>query len=104
MSYSQTFEEGAPIRYGQAEPWKKVANAIGRTKPTRAPEKQRSKRYTNDGRPPDTLKELLSKVSKPALTAVPSRKEPGQQVLLFKPIKLGDSKAKPSIPKTMSTP
>lgn len=48
-----------PIRYGQAEPWKVIAHYIGRTKPSRAPQPQDEKRRKNDGRPPDTAKELL---------------------------------------------
>jgi len=50
---------GVPIRYGQAEPWKVVAAQIGRTKPTRANRLQDKKRKKNDGRPPDTIKELV---------------------------------------------
>lgn len=57
---------GVPIRYGRAEPWKVIAQQIGRTKPSRAPDAAGSKRQKNDGRPPDTSAELLgaSKSSK----------------------------------------
>jgi hypothetical protein len=48
-----------PIRYGEAERWKKVKEKIGRTKPTRAPGASEKKRVKNDGRPPDTTNELL---------------------------------------------
>ncbi|KAF8069336.1 hypothetical protein FPV67DRAFT_1415419, partial [Lyophyllum atratum] len=51
--------KGALIRYGQTEPWKVVANNIGRTKPTRAVKPDEKKRKANDGRPPDTAKELV---------------------------------------------
>jgi hypothetical protein len=36
-----------------------VADQIGRTKPTRAPDAAERRRKKNDGRPPDTAKELL---------------------------------------------
>lgn len=49
---------GTPIRYGQAEPWKQTFKRIGRTKASRDP-KQRTHRYHNDGRPPDTTNTLL---------------------------------------------
>lgn len=55
---------GVPIRYGRAEPWKVIAQQIGQTKPSRAPKPEESKRKKNDGRPPDTAKELLGKSSK----------------------------------------
>jgi hypothetical protein len=51
---------GVPIRYGQPERWKLVAEQIGRTKPNRAPDAADRKRKKNDGRPPDTSKELLN--------------------------------------------
>jgi len=50
---------GIPIRYGAPEPWKAKAVAIGRTKPSRAPKLDDKKRKKNDGRPPDTIKDLL---------------------------------------------
>lgn len=50
---------GVPIRYGQSERWKFVADQIGRTKPSRAPDVADRRRKKNDGRPPDTAKELL---------------------------------------------
>lgn len=51
---------GAPIRYGEAEPWKKIAAKIGRTHPVRAPGARESRRKKNDGRAPDTNKELTA--------------------------------------------
>jgi hypothetical protein len=63
------FLEGVPIRYGQPEPWKAIAQQIGRTKPSRAPKPETRKRKANDGRPPDTSRELLgSKRQKIELT------------------------------------
>jgi hypothetical protein len=60
MVYNNPFvSEGVPIRYGQPERWKKVCDRIGRTKPTRAPTAAEKKRSKNDGRPPDTVKQLL---------------------------------------------
>jgi hypothetical protein len=53
------FIEGIPIRYGQPEPWKVIAQQLGRTKPSRAPQPEAKKRKKNDGRPPDTSRELL---------------------------------------------
>lgn len=47
------------IRYGAPEPWKAKAAAIGRTKPTRAPKPADKKHKKNDGRPPDTIKDLM---------------------------------------------
>ncbi|KAF9032059.1 hypothetical protein BJ165DRAFT_1358081 [Panaeolus papilionaceus] len=61
--------EGAPIRYGDAEPWKVIAAHIGRTKKSRAPDPaEGKKRKRNDGRPPDTAKELLQ-VKKPRINS-----------------------------------
>ena len=57
--------DGAPIRYGIAEPWKVKAAEIGRTKPTCAPKPDEKKRKKNDGRPPDTVNELLTAPTKP---------------------------------------
>lgn len=51
--------DGIPIRYGDAERWKKTRTKIGRTKPTRAPNASAKKQTKNDGRPPDTIKDLL---------------------------------------------
>lgn len=50
---------GTPIAYKPTEPWKATAAHIGRTKPSRAPDAATQKRKKNDGRPPDTKKELL---------------------------------------------
>lgn len=55
---------GTLIRYGQPEPWKVIAQQIGRTKPSRAPDPQENRQKKNDGRPPDTSKELLSTKTK----------------------------------------
>ncbi|KAF9547111.1 hypothetical protein CPC08DRAFT_648853 [Agrocybe pediades] len=53
-------QTGTPIRYGESEPWKKTAAKIGRTKPSRAPDIAETKRKSkSDGRPPDTVKELV---------------------------------------------
>jgi hypothetical protein len=66
--------EGIPTRYGEAEPWKVQANKIGRTKPTRAGKPEDRKRNKNDGRPPDTIKDLLLKAkSKKAPQDPPSK-------------------------------
>lgn len=51
--------EGIPIRYRRPEAWKVTAAEIGRTKPTRAAKPGEKKRKKNDGRPPDTIKELF---------------------------------------------
>jgi hypothetical protein len=69
-----TISEGQLIRYGQPEPWKIIANNIGRTKPSRAGDTKRKK---NDGRPPDTTKELL----KPERS---KKKSETQQLIKFK--------------------
>ncbi|KIJ93842.1 hypothetical protein K443DRAFT_111442, partial [Laccaria amethystina LaAM-08-1] len=55
------FSEGIPIRYRRPEAWKVIAAEIGRTKPTHAEKPNEKKRKKNDGRPPDTIKELLNK-------------------------------------------
>ncbi|KAJ7255555.1 hypothetical protein C8J57DRAFT_1236006 [Mycena rebaudengoi] len=52
---------GIKTRYGEPEPWKKVKEAIGRTKRSRTPGKRTSRSRKSDGRPPDTAKELLGK-------------------------------------------
>lgn len=70
--------EGTLIRYGQPEPWKILIQQIGRSKPSRAPNADKRNRKKNDGRPPDTARELLGPTSKikPAETqkkkAIPS--------------------------------
>jgi hypothetical protein len=61
--------EGALVRYGEAERWKRIKKEIGRTKPSRAPaaiEKKRREAFKNDGRPPDTAAQLIrnAKVNK----------------------------------------
>ncbi|TFK35257.1 hypothetical protein BDQ12DRAFT_668748 [Crucibulum laeve] len=55
----ELMEEGAPIRYGKAEPWKAIAQQIGCTKPSRAHQPGEKNNKKNDGQPPDTSKELL---------------------------------------------
>ena len=55
---------GTLIGYGQPEPWKAIAQQIGQTKPSRAPDPQENHQKKNDGRPPDTSKELLSMKTK----------------------------------------
>ena len=52
--------DGGLIRYGKPEPWKAIAQQIGHTKPFRAPDRDGGRQKQNDGRPPDTSKELLS--------------------------------------------
>jgi len=63
--------EGNLIRYGEPERWKKTAEKIGRTKPSRAPDSAARKRKKNDGRPPDTKKELF----KSSLSSSKSKKK-----------------------------
>ncbi len=60
-SYDNQFPGGELIRYGVAELWKAKAAAIGRTKPTRAPKPADKQCKKNDGRPPNTVKELMGK-------------------------------------------
>ncbi|KAF8833213.1 hypothetical protein BDN67DRAFT_986171, partial [Paxillus ammoniavirescens] len=57
---------GVKICYGESQRWKRVAQNIGRTKPERAPEARTRKRSTNDGRGPDTAKELLKEPNVPS--------------------------------------
>jgi hypothetical protein len=52
--------DGGLIRYGKPEPWIAIAQQIWHTKPSRTPERDASRWKQNDGRPPDTSKELLS--------------------------------------------
>lgn len=59
LPFSFYFLAGVPIRHGGPEGWKITAEEIGRTKPSRAPDK-RDKRQRTDGRPPDTARELLT--------------------------------------------
>jgi hypothetical protein len=69
------FSEGIPIRYRRPEAWKVIAAEIGRTKPTRAEKPNEKKRKKNDGRPPDTIKELLNKSTNQTLCGVPRETE-----------------------------
>jgi hypothetical protein len=66
--------EGVPIRYGQPEPWKAIAQQIGRTKPSRTPQSTAQKRKKNDGRPPDTSRELLGHKRVKTESAAPTKK------------------------------
>lgn len=50
------FTAGGRIRYGQPEPWKTVAEIYGRTKTHRGPKVLQK----NDGRPPDTVHDLVT--------------------------------------------
>ena len=61
-SNDNQFPEGALIQYGVAEAWKVKAAAIGRTKPTRALKPADNKK-NDDGRLPDTIKELMGNKS-----------------------------------------
>jgi hypothetical protein len=56
--------EGIPLAYGKRERWKEIAEKIGRTKPSRAPNAVSKRRKKNDGRPPDTSAELLAEPKK----------------------------------------
>jgi hypothetical protein len=69
------FSEGIPIRYRRPEAWKVIAAEIGRTKPTCAEKPNEKKRKKNDGRPPDTIKELLNKSTNQTLRGVPRETE-----------------------------
>lgn len=60
MSALILFLGGLKTHYGQREPWKQVKDKIGRTKPSRAPEKRSGSHSKSDGRPPDTSRQLLS--------------------------------------------
>ena len=71
---------GIPIRYGAPEPWKAKAAAISRTKPSRAPKPDEKKRKKNDGRPPDTVNELLTAPTEKS--AVPKPPKPTIKDLL----------------------
>jgi hypothetical protein len=55
---------GIRTHYGEKEPWKVLADNIGRTKNSRAPDPSAKKRKRNDGRAPDTSKEILKKPTK----------------------------------------
>ena len=55
------YSGGVPIRYGAPEPWKTKAATLGHTKPSRAPNPEEKRRKKNDGRPPDTIKELFGR-------------------------------------------
>ncbi|KAF8185384.1 hypothetical protein BJ912DRAFT_852761, partial [Pholiota molesta] len=55
---------GIRTHYGEKEPWKVLADNIGRTKNSRAPDPSAKKRKHNDGRAPDTSKEILKKPTK----------------------------------------
>ncbi|KAF9529541.1 hypothetical protein CPB83DRAFT_882745 [Crepidotus variabilis] len=65
LYYQRQYEatvKGIPIRHGNAERWKLVKQDLGRTKAHRGPDVATKKRgQKNDGRPPNTIKELLLK-------------------------------------------
>lgn len=75
---TNNFPEGIPIRYRRPEAWKVTAAEIGRTKQTRAGDPAEKKRKKNDGRPPDTIKELLKPEKD---TKAKPKKQPAQQDL-----------------------
>ncbi|KAF8194527.1 hypothetical protein BJ912DRAFT_1141396 [Pholiota molesta] len=52
-------QRGVPIAYKPTQAWQSTAAHIGRSKASRAPNAQSIHRKKNDGRPPDTKKELL---------------------------------------------
>jgi len=67
--------EGIATCYGEAEQWKVQATKFGRTKPTRAGKPEDRKRNKNDGRPPNTIKDLLLRQkSKKLPLDLPSKK------------------------------
>lgn len=77
---TDSLSEGIPIRYRRPEAWKVTAAEIGRTKPTRSAKPDDKKRKKNDGRPPDTIKELLKpeKVTKKSSKRIVQ--EPAQEL------------------------
>jgi len=77
--------DGALIRYGIAEPWKVKAAEIGRTKPSCAPKPDEKKRKKNDGRPPDTVNELLTLPTENSAVLKPPK--PTIRDLLMAPVK-----------------
>ena len=68
-----------------------VAANIGRTKPTRGSQPKEKHCKKNDGRPPDTTKELISAISS-------KKKGPTQQLLDFRPIPKSIMLGRPSYP------
>lgn len=64
--------EGIKTRYGDGEPWKKLVLTHGRTKKSRAPEQYTMRavhqRSRNDGRPPDTIKDLAPSLKTKSLS------------------------------------
>ena len=104
--WSLIHKEGTLIRYGEAEPWKVVAAKIGRTKPTRAVKRGEGKRQKkNDGRPPDTIKELLKAAPKERIKKAPPSKplKPSLPSKKSQPSKSTSSELKPSSPKKSQT-
>jgi hypothetical protein len=95
--------EGKPIRYGKAEPWKIVKENIGRTKPTRSGKPADKKRKKNDGRPPDTNKELLGANTKQKQLTLESFTKKKPEPKKPKP-KKPDAKIAESEPKNVPVP
>jgi hypothetical protein len=89
--------EGIPIRYRRPEAWKVTAAEIGRTKPTRTAKPGEKKRKKNDGRPPDTIKELFKPIKgtkkKPAKKVVFEVSDESEEAVTKEPAK--GSKKKP---------
>ena len=77
---------GVPIRYGAPEYWKAKAAILGHTKPSRAPRPEGKRRKKNDGRPPDTVKDLLLHPKKKAVAkGKPPKKPPKKRANLGPP-------------------
>ena len=75
-----------PIRYGAPEYWKAKAAILGRTKPSRAPKPEEKRRKKNDGRPPDTVKDLLLHPKKKTQAKVkPPKKAPKNKLNIAPP-------------------
>ena len=83
--------EGIPIRYRWPEAWKVTAAEIGRTKPTCVAKPGEKKRKKNDGRPPDTIKELFKPEKgtkkKPAKKVVFEFSEESEEAVTKEPAK-----------------
>jgi hypothetical protein len=67
------------------------AATLGRTKPSRAPKPEEKQRKKNDGRPPDTVKELLGHPKSKKVAKVMVKLEPAQK--MSKKLDLGLPKA-----------
>lgn len=80
MIHNLHYLGGVPIRYGAPEYWKVKAATIGRTKPSRAPQPDEKRRKKNDGRPPDTVKELFGHPNMKKNTVKKVKPAPGPEV------------------------